>query len=303
MTSFQHVVSETEINKRIDKLLTEKNPNVSRSQIQTWINEQLVAVNGQTVKANYKCQQGDIIQWTVPENKPLSIQPENIPLDIIYEDHYILVVNKPKGMVVYPTADHPNGTLVNALLYHCDRLSNINGNERPGIVHRLDKDTSGLLLVAKDDKVHLQLSEQLVNQTMMRVYEAIVHGVIEHETGLIDAPIGRDPSNRIMMAVVEDGKQAITHFKVLAQYKNYTHVECQLETGRTHQIRVHMKYIGHPIVGDTRYNTQKTMKLDGQALFAKELGFTHPIKNKWMDFQIDQPDYFKNLLVNIEKMT
>lgn len=300
--SLQHTVMDSESNLRVDKILVNINPNRSRSQIQLWIADNLVTVNEKVVKANYKCKPGDLIKWSIPEIKPLDVTPENIPLSIIYEDSDLLVVNKPKGMVVHPSAGHQSGTLVNALVYHCDDLSGINGVERPGIVHRIDKDTSGLLVVAKNDQSHKSLGEQLANKEVERKYEAIVHGVIDHEEGMIDAPIGRDPKDRQKMNVVDNGKQAITHFRVLHQYLNYTHVECQLETGRTHQIRVHMKYINHPLVGDPKYGLRKTFKIDGQALHARTLGFKHPTTTEWMRFEVEPPSYFKELLTTLDKM-
>lgn len=298
--TFEHRVTDLEVDMRIDKILTEINSNCSRSQIQSWIKQDLVTVNEQVVKANYKCRQGDVIKWSIPEVKPLDIEAENIPLDIVYEDRDLIVVNKPKGMVVHPSAGHADGTLVNALLYHCDDLSGINGVERPGIVHRLDKDTSGLIVAAKHDQSHVFLAEQLANKEVERKYEAIVHGVIDHEEGLIDAPIGRDPKNRQNMGVVDNGKQAITHFSVLKRFSDYTHVECQLETGRTHQIRVHMTYINHPIVGDPKYGFRKTFNTNGQALHAKSLGFLHPRTKEWMNFEVKPPKYFEELLAKLD---
>src|SRR5690606_11564893 len=284
--SLQHVVTEKENKLRIDKLLADINPEQSRSQVQGWITKGLVKVNNEIIKANYKCQVGDIITWNTPEIETLDIEPENIPLDIVYEDQDLLVVNKPKGMVVHPSAGHQSGTLVNALLYHCNDLSGINGVERPGIVHRIDKDTSGLLVVAKSDKAHISLAEQLANKDVERKYEAVVHGEINHDTGMIDAPIGRDPNDRQRMSVVDNGKHAVTHFQVLQRFNDFTHVECQLETGRTHQIRVHMRYIGFPLVGDPKYGPRKTMDTNGQVLHAKVLGFRHPITDEWLRFEV-----------------
>lgn len=302
MTEKQHVV-EVEQNKvRIDKLMADINPDNSRSQVQTWINEGLVKVNDVEVKTKYKCQEGDVITWSIPAPKPLEVEAENIPLDIIYEDSDVIVVNKPKGMVVHPSAGHSGGTLVNALLYHCDDLSGINDIERPGIVHRIDKDTSGLLVVAKNDVAHTSLAEQLSNKTVERKYEAIVHGIIEHETGLIDAPIARDPKDRQRMGIVNNGRPAVTHFSVLNRFTNFTHVECQLETGRTHQIRVHFKYIGYPLVGDPKYGQRKTLDVDGQALHAKSLGFSHPRTNEWLKFEVEPPKIFTEVLEQIQKM-
>lgn len=301
MTSFQHIVTKAEQNRRIDKLLTEIFADASRAQIQKWIIDGFVIVNNHPVKANYRCQENDQIHWTVPKEKELIIRPENIPLEIIYEDKDLLIVNKPKGMVVHPTNEHQAGTLVNALRYYTNQLSQIGGKERPGIVHRIDKETSGLLVVAKNDQTHQLLVKQFKRNEVERTYEAIVHGVMNHDHGLIDAPIGRDPNNRLRMAVVDGGKQAITHFKVIKRYYKFTHIMSQLETGRTHQIRVHMNYIGHPLVGDEKYASGRSHIAYGQALFAKKLSFVHPSTNDRLCFEIEQPDDFKNTLLQIEK--
>lgn len=298
----KYIVKESEAKTRIDKLLSEVNTDISRSQVQGWINQGLVKVNGTPTKPNYKCQAGDNIEWTIPKIKPLMVEPENIPLEVVYEDSDLLVINKERGMVVHPSAGHHSGTLVNALLYHCSDLSGINGVIRPGIVHRIDKDTSGLLVVAKHDQVHQVLAEQLANKDVERKYEAIVHGVIDHDHGKIDAPIGRDPKDRQKMGVVETGKHAVTHFQVLERFPRFTHIECRLETGRTHQIRVHMKYIGYPLVGDPKYGPRKTLNIHGQALHARVLGFTHPITKKWLRFEVDSPTYFQELLLKMKKM-
>lgn len=302
MTVNHYQVPEKQNKVRIDKLLADINPDNSRTQVQTWINNGYVKVNDEETRVNYKCLVGDRIEWSIPEPKPLEVEAENIPVDIVYEDADVVVVNKPKGMVVHPSAGHSGGTLVNALLYHCDDLSGINGIERPGIVHRIDKDTSGLLVVAKTDLAHESLAEQLSSKKVERKYEAVVHGVIEHETGMIDAPIGRDPKDRQKMGIVNNGKPAVTHFSVLNRYVHYTHVECQLETGRTHQIRVHFRYIDFPLVGDPKYGPRKTLDAGGQALHAKSLGFTHPRTKEWLQFEVEPPQVFTDLLEQIQKV-
>ncbi|KHE73041.1 RluA family pseudouridine synthase [Halobacillus sp. BBL2006] len=298
--SEQYQVLESDQSKRIDKLLTEVVEDASRSQIQSWLKDQLVLVNEEAVKSNYKVQEGDRITWSIPEPEPLEIIAENIPIDIVYEDKDVVVVNKPSGMVVHPSAGHHSETLVNALLYHCQDLSGINGVERPGIVHRIDKDTSGLLMVAKNDKAHRSLVEQLQNKSVERKYEAIVHGMIAHEYGTVDAPIGRDPKDRQRMAVVDGGRDAVTHFRVLKHFQDFTLVECTLETGRTHQIRVHMRYINHPLAGDPKYGPRKTWGLNGQALHAKSLGFDHPRTGEWMKFEVEPPEDFTGMITFLE---
>ncbi|MDQ0159164.1 RluA family pseudouridine synthase [Alkalibacillus salilacus] len=304
MTEKQQIkVDHTYQGKRIDHVLAQLNPEASRSQVQSWVKDGHVAVNGKPVKNNYKCQLDDLVEWQEPEPEDMSLEPENIPLDIRFEDEHLLVVNKPKGMVVHPAFGHEKGTLVNALLYHCDDLSGINGVNRPGIVHRIDKDTSGLLVVAKHDKAHERLSEQLMNKEIKRQYEAIVHGVISHELGTIDAPIGRDPNDRQKMAIVDEGKPAITHFSVVEKFNDYTHVSCELETGRTHQIRIHFKYINHPLVGDPKYGYRKTLDTDGQALHAKTLSFTHPINDEDMMITAEPPKIFLDSIEKIKRMT
>jgi len=301
MNTYEYQVTEAEAGSRIDKLLASMDSEHSRSQIQSWITDGMVTVNNKKVKTNYKCESGDSIVWEIPEPEPLELEPENIPLSVIYEDSDLLVVNKPKGMVVHPSAGHHTHTLVHGLLYHCDDLSGINGVERPGIVHRIDKDTSGLLVVAKNDRTHEDLSKQLEEKKITRKYEAIVHGEIGHETGIIDAPIGRDPKDRQKMGITSSGKDAITNFTVITHFADYTHIECQLETGRTHQIRVHMQYIDHPIVGDPKYGPRKTIEMDGQALHARILGFTHPRTKEWLEFSIEPPASFQDTLAYIEK--
>ncbi|MCV3114257.1 RluA family pseudouridine synthase [Enterococcus hirae] len=286
---------------RIDKVLTGLFNDYSRSQIQLWLKDGAVSVNGQVVKANYKVKKNDEIVIAVPEPETLSIEAEDIPLEIVYEDEAVAVVNKPQGMVVHPSAGHPNGTMVNALMYHVKDLSSINGVIRPGIVHRIDKDTSGLLMVAKNDLAHESLAKQLKDKTSLRKYVALVHGVIPHEKGTINAPIGRSKVNRKMQAVREDGKPAVTHFNVLERFNDFTLVELTLETGRTHQIRVHMKYIGYPLAGDPVYGPSKTLKVNGQFLHAKLLGFTHPITGQKMVFEAPLPTIFEKTLEKLRK--
>lgn len=290
----------TEEKGRIDKVLTDIF-DLSRAKIQKWIKEERVFVNNTAIKSNYKVKAGDDIRIEIPAEKTLDLVPQDIPLDIIYEDEDVVVVNKPQGMVVHPSPGHPDGTLVNALLYHIKDLSTINDVIRPGIVHRIDKDTSGLLMVAKNDDAHEALANQLSEKTSHREYIAIVHGDISHEKGTIEAPIGRDPKDRKKQAVVANGKQAVTHFKVLERFGNYTLVSCQLETGRTHQIRVHMSYIGHAVAGDPLYAPRKTLKGNGQFLHAKTLGFEHPTTKEWMQFEIEAPEIFQQTLEQLRK--
>ena len=263
------------------------------------ISEGLVLVNEEVVKANYKVEAGDAVTVTIPEPEEIDMKSENIPLNIVYEDEDIVVVNKSQGMVVHAGAGNPDGSLVNALLYHIDDLSGINGEIRPGIVHRLDKDTSGILVVAKNDTAHVHLSEQLQERTVKRTYWAIVHNQIPHEHGTIDAPIGRDPHDRQKFTVIKDGKEAITHFKVLEHFNKFTFVEVSLETGRTHQIRVHFNYIQHPVAGDETYGPRKTLKGNGQFLHARALEFIHPTKNEVMRFEAEVPEIFEKNLKNL----
>ncbi|OEH91189.1 RluA family pseudouridine synthase [Bacillus solimangrovi] len=286
---------------RIDKWVADQNQEWSRSQVQQWIKESHLLVNGSAVKVNQKVKQGDEITLTIPEPEPLDVEPEKMELEIYFEDEDVLVVNKPSGMVVHPAPGHLSGTLVNGLMAHCNDLSGINGVMRPGIVHRIDKDTSGLLMVAKNDVAHESLVQQLVDKTVLRKYRALVHGVIPHEKGTIEAPLGRDPKDRQKMAVVDQGKEAVTHFQVLERFKNHTYVECQLETGRTHQIRVHMRYIGFPLVGDPKYGPRKTIDVDGQALHAETLGFEHPQTKEFVSFQAPLPERFAQILDNFRK--
>lgn len=281
---------------RIDKYI--KIDGITRSQIQKLIDDGNVLVNGNNVKTNYKLKTNDVITVTIPEPEYADITPEDIPLDIVYEDSSLLVVNKPQGMVVHPACGNYNGTLVNALMYHCkDDLSGINGVMRPGIVHRIDKDTSGLLLVAKTNEAHLSLAQQIKDKTVKREYECIVNGNVTAKKGIIDAPIGRHPTSRLKMAVTpNNSKHAVTHFEVIEYLNNATYMRCRLETGRTHQIRVHMQYIGHPVLGDPVYASKNPYNLKGQALHAKTIGFVHPVTNEYMEFTQPAPDYFYELL-------
>jgi 23S rRNA pseudouridine1911/1915/1917 synthase len=299
MEKMEHTILEEQKGDRIDKVISSLNEEWSRSQVQIWIKDGNVLVNGQTIKTNYKCSLNDRIEITIPDPEELDVLPEDLGLDIYYEDRDVLVVNKPRGMVVHPAPGHLTGTLVNGLMFHCKDLSGINGVQRPGIVHRIDKDTTGLLMVAKNDMAHESLVNQLVDKTVTRKYKAIVHGVIPHDFGTIDAPLGRDPKERQSMTVVDKGKHAVTHFHVIERFKDFTFVECQLETGRTHQIRVHMKYIGYPLAGDPKYGPKRTLDLDGQALHAGILGFTHPRTNEYLEFEAPLPEDFEQLLVNL----
>ncbi|RUL55877.1 MULTISPECIES: RluA family pseudouridine synthase [Lysinibacillus] len=286
---------------RIDKALSTINEEWSRSQIASWIADGIVKVNGEDVKAKYKVKEGDVIDIDVPEPQVLEVIPEELNLDIIYEDSDVLVVNKPKGMVVHPAPGHMTGTLVNGLMHHCKDLSGINGVLRPGIVHRIDKDTSGLLMVAKNDHAHHALVDQLVNKTVTRKYTALVHGHIAHDKGTIDAPIGRDTKDRQKQAIVDNGKHAVTHFHVKERIGNFTLVECRLETGRTHQIRVHMNYIGFPLVGDPKYGPKKTIDFGGQVLHAGVLGFIHPTSKEYLEFEVPLPDDFVALVEQLRE--
>ncbi|ALN76211.1 MULTISPECIES: RluA family pseudouridine synthase [Staphylococcus] len=286
---------------RIDKVLPQFNQEWSRSQIQDWIKEGQVKVNDKVVKSNYKVKLNDSIEVTEAELIEADIKPENLNLDIYYEDEDVAIVYKPKGMVVHPSAGHYSGTLVNGLMYQIKDLSGINGEIRPGIVHRIDKDTSGLLMVAKNDVAHRHLVEQLMAKTVTRKYTALVHGHIPHEFGTIEAPIGRNQNDRQSMDVVDNGKEAITHFNVIENFKNYTLVECQLETGRTHQIRVHMKYIGFPLVGDPKYGPKKTRDIGGQALHAGLIGFTHPRTGEYIERSAPLPEAFEALIEAIRQ--
>lgn len=294
MTKYEFTSCENSI--RLDKFI--KIDELPRTQIQKLIDEGYATVNGNVAKASYKVKSGDVIVLCVPDPEPLDIKAENIPLDIVYEDDQLLVINKPQGMVVHPAPGNYEGTLVNALMYHCkDSLSGINGVMRPGIVHRIDKDTSGLLLVAKTNEAHLSLSEQIQKKTAHRHYVCLVCGILKTRKGIIDAPIGRHPSNRLKMAVTpNNSKDAITRFEVIEYFDNATYVACDLETGRTHQIRVHMQYIGHPIIGDPLYLNKNAFDLNGQALHAQKISFDHPTTGQRMEFSAPLPDYFEELL-------
>ena len=293
---FDVIIEGEGIGERIDKFLSSSISTLSRTNIQNLIKSSNVLVNGKEVKPSYKLEENDHIEVYDMESEDSDITPENIDINIVYEDKDIVIINKDKGMVVHPSIGHYKDTLVNALLYHIKDLSTINGVVRPGIVHRIDKDTTGLLVVAKNDYAHVKLQEQLKDKTMYRKYLALVYGTFELDDGVIDAPIGRDIKDRQKMAVIKTGKDAITHFKVKERFKQFTLLECRLETGRTHQIRVHMNYIDHPIVSDPVYGTRKPYDNKGQYLHAYELSFIHPTKNERVTFTVPLPEYFENLL-------
>ena len=285
-------------NVRLDAYVASKQSDLSRSNIQKLIESGDILVNNSIKKMSYKVQEGDVIHINVPEAREANIKPENIPIDIIYQDNDIIVVNKPKGLVVHPADGNPDGTLVNAIMAICkDGLSGIGGELRPGIVHRLDKDTSGLLIVAKNDKAHRLMSEQIKNREVRKIYIALVKGVVSENEATIDMPIGRSTKDRKKMAVRKDGKEAVTHFKVLKRYPNYTLLEVKIDTGRTHQIRVHMAEIGHPVVGDMVYSSGKNeFGVEGQMLHAKSLDFKHPITGEQMHLEAPLPKYFEDVL-------
>jgi len=297
-------VTEDDDGQRLDKWLSMQNLGLTRTAIQNLIENGGVLVNGKTVAKNYKQRSGDSITVTISEPVELNTEPENIPLDIVYEDESLLVVNKPKGMVVHPAPGNYSGTLVNALLYHCgDSLSGINGVIRPGIVHRIDKNTSGLLIVAKTDSAHKILAEQIKEHSFTREYECVACGKFRESEGTVNAPIGRNPNDRKKMCVTEkNSKNAITHYCVIEQFEKYAHIKCILETGRTHQIRVHMSSINHPLLGDETYtNAKSPFNLQGQTLHAKTLGFIHPRTNEYIEFDSELPEYFKNLLNKLRR--
>uniref|UniRef100_UPI0006D2AF92 RluA family pseudouridine synthase n=1 Tax=Clostridium sp. NkU-1 TaxID=1095009 RepID=UPI0006D2AF92 len=297
--SQEFVVAPEEAGVRIDRYLSGQCQDISRSYLQKLLKEQSVLVEEKPVKSNYKVNAGDRISLTLPEIREPEIMPENIPLDIIYEDKDIILINKPKGMVVHPAAGHYSGTLVNGLMSHCrSELSGINGVMRPGIVHRIDMDTTGVLIVCKNDMAHNSISEQLKEHSITRKYAAIVHGVLKEDEGTINAPIGRHPVDRKKMSINEkNGREAVTHYRVLEHFKQFTYIECQLETGRTHQIRVHMASINHPLLGDLVYGPAKCpFRLQGQTLHAGVLGISHPRTGQYMEFTAPLPDYFEELL-------
>lgn len=295
-------IDENQEHQRLDKAVA-LFLDVSRKRVKDLLDDNHIFVNGKSAKASYTTMLNDRITIEIPEDENTEVLPENIPLDIVYEDSDLIVINKPKGMVVHPAPGHYSGTLVNALLYHCKDLSGINGVNRPGIVHRIDKDTSGLLVVCKNDKAHKAISEQLANKTCHRQYVCIVHHPFSHEYGTIHAPIGRSEKDRKKMEVTsKNSKDAITHFTVLKNFREYAYVQCQLETGRTHQIRVHMQYIGHPIAGDPTYGYRKTLETNGQLLHANKLEFIHPTSNEKMTFEIGLEKEFEQVLKELEEM-
>ncbi len=295
--------SEESKNQRLDAFLASSLDGLTRSQATRLIESGEVAVNGRAVSKSYKLAGGEDVAVTLPEPEPVEVVPQDIPLDVVYEDADVIVVNKPSGMVVHPAPGHPDGTLVNALLYHCaGTLSGVGGALRPGIVHRIDRDTSGLIIAAKNDAAHQYLSAQLADHTLARTYECIVVGKLREDRGAVDAPIARHPTDRKRMAVVAGGREAVTHWEVIARYPGYTHVRCRLETGRTHQIRVHMAYIGHPILGDTVYGAKKEVPgLTGQCLHAVGLRFLHPRTHEVMELSCPLPDEFTRMLQKIRK--
>ena len=291
-----------EDNIRLDTYVARKVPELSRTMIQKLIESGDVLVNGDKKKLSYKVLSGDIITINITEAKEVDLKPQEIPVEVVYEDNDIIVVNKPKGMVVHPANGNPDGTLVNAIMAMCkDSLSGIGGELRPGIVHRIDKDTSGLLIVAKNDKAHIEMSNQIKNHEVKKIYIALVRGIVGEDEATIDMPIGRSTKDRKKMAVVKNGKEAVTHFKVLKRYDRYTLLEVKIDTGRTHQIRVHMAEIGHPVVGDMVYSNGKNdFGVEGQMLHAKSLDFRHPITGKQMHLEAELPEYFKNIIEKLD---
>ncbi|TCZ72309.1 RluA family pseudouridine synthase [Paenibacillus albiflavus] len=303
-SSQQWIIEESAAGERMDKFLAESLDDVSRTQVQLWIKDGHVKVNGKVVKPNLKLAEGDQVALRIPDPEPTDIRPEAIPIEVVYEDEDVIVVNKQRGLVVHPAVGHHSGTLVNALLYHCKDLSGINGIMRPGIVHRIDKDTSGLIIAAKNDKAHAHLAAQFKDHSITRKYIALVQGNLAHEQGTIDAPIGRDPNDRKLFMVTErNAKHAVTHFSVIERFGDCTLVELKLETGRTHQIRVHMKFIGHALVGDPSYGRTKSVQRitmeGGQALHAAVLGFIHPRTEEYMHFEAPIPEDMDKLLESL----
>jgi 23S rRNA pseudouridine1911/1915/1917 synthase len=303
MEKLVFTVEEQQIGKRLDAFLSENIEGQSRSYIQKLIEQEAVLVKGKPTKSNYKLRVDDSVEVCIPDPIPLDVIAEDIELNIVYEDEDVIVVNKPQGMVVHPAHGNYTGTIVNALLSHCDNLSGINGVMRPGIVHRIDKDTSGIIIIAKNNEAHVSLSEQLKEHTITRRYNALVEGVVKTDGGTIETMIGRNPKNRKEMAnVTKNGKRAVTHYTVLERFENYTLIEAQLETGRTHQIRVHMAQIGHPIVGDPVYGFKKQkFNTEGQLLHARVLGFIHPRTGEYKEFEAPLPEYFTSILSKIRK--
>lgn len=299
----EHIeITAEESGERIDALLARLVPELTRSAAQRLLEEGLVTLGGVPVKKNRRTEPGEVYAALLPEPELPEPEPQDIPLDIVYEDADVVVVNKPRGMVVHPAPGHPDGTLVNALLWHCgDSLSGVGGERRPGIVHRIDKDTSGLIIAAKNDFAHLALSAQLADRSLSRVYEAVARGEFREEAGTVDAPIGRHPTERKRMAVTERGSRpAVTHWEVIARYRGWTHIRCRLETGRTHQIRVHMAYIGHPLLGDMVYGAKKPERgLEGQCLHARELKFLHPRTGEAIHLSTELPEYFQQVLASL----
>ncbi|MBR5273546.1 MAG: RluA family pseudouridine synthase [Clostridia bacterium] len=296
------IINEENSNQRVDKILALQIEGMTRSAIQGLLENGNVTINGNKCSKNTKTSIGDVVEVILPPVRALDVEAQNIPIDIVYEDSDLLVVNKPKGMVVHPAAGNYDGTLVNALMYHCgDSLSGINGVLRPGIVHRIDKDTSGLLIVAKNDCAHQGLAEQIKEHSFLREYEAVVYGKIKDDFGTVDAPIGRHHTDRKKMCVTtKNSRNAVTHYEVLGRYNGFTHLKLKLETGRTHQIRVHMAHIGHPVAGDSVYGPKKVItSLNGQCLHARVIGFVHPVSGEYLNFKSDLPDYFVKFLDNL----
>ncbi|MDF2521565.1 MAG: pseudouridine synthase [Clostridia bacterium] len=303
METFNFTIDEENVGLRLDAFLSDSIEGQSRSYIQKLIEQEEVSVNGRSAKSNYKLRDGDHVEICIPDPVPLEVKAEEIDLDIVYEDEDVVVINKPQGMVVHPAHGNYTGTIVNALLSHCDNLSGINGVMRPGIVHRIDKDTSGIIVIAKNNEAHVSLAEQLKEHSITRCYNALTEGRVKTEAGTIETLIGRNPKDRKEMAVVSrNGKRAVTHYKVLERFDSFTLIEARLETGRTHQIRVHMAHMGHPIVGDTVYGYKKQrFETKGQLLHARILGFVHPRTGEYMEFEAPLPDYFENILNKLRR--